>query len=242
MPRIPFDWSELDTDTLYNIFNEAQQQIVGRKLFISEIHKILSKQVKKYLPICVRMTRDPANDPGLVYIGGGYYSDYDKKNKERYIEIVFSYHMFDESITITRYRWVRMCSLFADTILHELIHLRQYRTRKFKSLPGYESTAHLAKQRRDQNYYGHPDEVGAYAFNIACELFERFGYDFSRAKQYIDSNQPTQHKKSTYLRYLTTFDLNHNHKIIKKLKKKVMFYLPYAALGKPFKTPDYLTY
>ena len=40
--------------------------------------------------------------------------------------------------------------------------------------------------------------------------------------------------------YLETFDHDHRHRVIKKLKKKIMYYLPYTTLGKPYKTSDWL--
>ena len=240
MSRTPFNWYSLDREILFDILNGARSQIVGRELLVEELHKILTKQVKKHLPIRVKMQRDASHEPGLLYIGGCYYSDCDRKRKDKFIEVVFSYFMFDRRITLSSYRWSRVCEVFADSILHEIIHMRQYRTRKFKNLPGYESTALLAKTRRNQNYYGHPDEIGAYSFNIACELYEKFGNDRRAVKKYLDGNQGLRTKRSTYLSYLRTFDTNHS--VLKRLKKKVLYYLPYAEIGKPFKSPDYLTY
>jgi hypothetical protein len=41
--------------------------------------------------------------------------------------------------------------------------------------------------------------------------------------------------------YLDTFDHDHDHKVIRKLKKKVVNYIPNAIeLGKPYKTSDWL--
>lgn len=240
MSRKPFNWYSLDREILFDMLNGARNQIVGRELLVEELHKILTKQVKKHLPVRVKMQRDASHEPGLLYIGGGYYSDQDRKRKDKFIEVVFSYFMFDKHLTISAYRWSRVCEVFADTILHEIIHMRQYRTRKFKDLPGYESTALLAKTRRTQNYYGHPDEIGAYSFNIACELYEKFGDDRKAINKYLDSKNVYRTKRSTYLSYLKIFEAN--HPVLKRLKKKVLFYLPYAEIGKPFKSSDYLTY
>lgn len=239
--RKPFNWSQLDRYNLNAMLNKAGASIVGKKLSIAEMHRILSTHIKSHLPIRVKYKEDPGQEPGLIYIGGTYYSDYDRTGK-RQIEVVLSYCLFDEYLTISRARWQRLCSLFADTILHEVVHMRQYRTRKFKSIPGYESTAHLAKQRKDQEYYGDKDEMGAFSFNIACELVDKFGYKPNEIWNYLDSNACKRNKRSTYLRYLKAFDFNHDHKIIRKIKRKIMHQLPYACHGKPFKTSDYLTY
>jgi hypothetical protein len=42
----------------------------------------------------------------------------------------------------------------------------------------------------------------------------------------------------SYLRY---FDNDHKHPVIRRLKRKITHYLPYAELGRPFKTADHLT-
>jgi hypothetical protein len=187
------------------------------------------------------MDSDPTHEAGLVYIGGAYYADHDVEGR-RQIEVVFSYRDTDAVIKVNDTRWRRMCALFADTVLHEIIHMRQYRTREFKLIPGYESTAYSAKHRKEQEYYGHPDEMGAFSFNIACELYSKFGNDFDAIKAYLDSNQIKRCKKATYHRILKTFEWDQTHPVIRSLKKKIIRNLPNAQIGKPFKTNNYLTY
>lgn len=241
MARHPFNWSLLDRQSLYSMLYGLKPSVIGKRLLIKDLQKLLSTHIKSYLPIKVKMVRAADHETGLVYIGGTYYADYDQENR-RHIEIVFSYRTDQKTVILTEGRWSRMCQLFADTILHEIIHMRQYRTREFKLIPGYESIAARAKDRKDQEYYGHPDEMGAFSFNIACEMYDKFGNDFNAIKRYLDSNLPKRSKKATYSKYLKAFDWNHNHPVIRSMKKKIIRNLPYAEIGKPFKTPDYLTY
>ena len=242
MARSKFDWSSLDRSTLYSYMYEARNRIVGKDLTVDEIHRILSNQAKKYLPIKTKMIKTAEQEHGIIYIGGCYYGEDDKRKESRFIEVCFSYFVWDYILNLSDYRWKRLCTVFADTLLHEIIHTKQYRSRRWKDIPGYLSNAHLIKKRKDQNYYGHPDEIGAYAFNIACEIYDRYGSNQQVAQKYLDSNQVLKHKSSSYLRYFKTFDCNHNHVVIKKLKKKVISYLPNTVIGKPFKNSDYLTY
>jgi len=241
--RKDFNWSLLDRDNLYSMLYSIGREFVGKKIAVKELQKLLSTHIKSRLPVkVVRKQNDHKQKPGLVYMGGTYYSDYDKHGYTRSIEIVLSYHPLDDKIKITEYRWTRLCQLFADTILHEVIHMRQYRSRNFKEIPGYESTAYYHKQRVDQEYYGHRDEMGAFSFNIACDMIERFGNDRTTIQKYMDSMQAKKHKKTTYHRYLAAFDWNHNHNIVRRMKKKILHQLDYAAVGKPFKTSNHLTY
>jgi hypothetical protein len=239
--RKPFNWSLLDRENLYSILYELKPCVVGKRLSARTLQKRLSDHIKYYLPIRVRMDSDITHEKGLVYIGGTYYSHHDQ-NGYKQIEVVFSYKSKDATLVLSDHRWDRMCRLFADTVLHEIIHLRQYRTRKFKDIPGYESTAYYAKDRKEQEYYGNKDEMGAFAFNIACEMYDKFGDNFGAAKRYMDSNLPKKSKKSTYSKYLKSFDWNHSHPIIRRMKKKIIRNLPYAEIGKPFRTNDHLTY
>lgn len=241
MSRKPFNWSLLDRENLYTVLYELKPYIVGKSLTIKDLQRLLSEHIKWYLPIRVTLKRDPTHDKGIVYIGGAYYAQYDV-DKCKQVEISFSYATTSKRIKLSDTRWGRMCTLFADTILHEVIHMRQYRTRKFKDIPGYLSTAYYARDRKEQEYYGHPDEMGAFAFNVACELYDKFGDDFDAVKHYLDSNLSKRAKKTCWHKYMKTFDWNHNHPVIRAMKKKIIRNLPYAQLGKPFKTPDHLTY
>lgn len=240
--REPFNWSLLDRSSLYCMLNSLQGQIVNKKLSVAQLQRTLARHIKYYLPIKVSLIRNSKNKKDIVYIGGCYYSDLDKKNRVTPVEIVFSYHTEQTHLKITRYRWVRMCSLFADTVLHEIIHMRQYRSRNFKSIPGYASAAYYAKDRRQQEYYGHSDEIGAFSYNIACDLTNRFGYDIKAIQKYMDGSDYKRHKNSSYYDYLKTFNFNQNHKVIKRMKKKVLSQIDNAIFGKPFRTSDHLTY
>jgi len=216
--------------------------VTNREIPVAQIQKILSSHIRRNLPIRVKNLKDTTTDPGWIYIGGMYYSNIDCKHQSRPIEVNFNYNILDEKIYLTKYRFQRMCRLFADTILHEVVHMRQYRARKFKAIPGYLSTAERAKDRREQEYYGDTDEMGAFSFNIACEMIERFGYDPDTIGQYLASCNARRHKRTSYYRYLKAFNWDTKHKIIRRLRHKVMCQLDNACLGKPFKTNEHLTY
>jgi hypothetical protein len=240
--RESFNWSQLDRTNLYNILYTAGGNIVGQKMSVKLLHKRLSSHIKSCLPVSVRKWQyDHKQDRGFPYMGGSYDSVMDKKGKKKFIEVVLSYHPLDSDARITQYRWTRLCGLFADTILHEMIHMRQYRSRNFKDIPGYESTAYYHKQRLDQEYYGNRDEMGAFSFNIACEMLDKFGYDPVAIRYYMD-NLNARTKRGTFTKFLATFDWNHDHIKVRQMKRKILKQLEYAAIGRPFKTTTHLTY
>jgi hypothetical protein len=240
--RKDFNWSLLTREALFSMLNNIQSKIVGKRLSVEKLHQLMSKHIKAHLPIKVKFDRDPKNDKGFVYVGGTYYSQLDQNNLNRYIEIIFSYNPDQQYFTLSRHRWTRLCILFADTMLHEIVHCRQYRSRKFKAIPGYESTAHYARARKEEEYYGDTDEIGAFAFNIACELYDKFGNNYGEAATYLDTNQYRRHKRTSFYKYMVTFGHNHNHPIIKRIKRKALNQFPNVEIGKPFRTSNYLTY
>jgi hypothetical protein len=236
-----FDWSMLDRHGLTQFLAEISPKLVGQELTNAKFHSIISKHIKSHLPVKVVKRSDVKVDFGYVYTGGLYYSDEDQA-KRKCIEIVFVYNPIIGSVCLTPQKFQRMCALFADTMLHELMHMRQYRRRKFKQIPDYASTAEKTEQRLEQEYLGNPDEIDAYGFNIACELMDKFKGDEQRVIEYLSKDQKgLRRKHNSWRMYLKAFNHDHNHIIIKRIKKKVMRYLPYAELGKPYRSKDWIS-
>jgi hypothetical protein len=237
-----FNWSQLDRETLYSMLYELKSEIVDRRLSIGEITSILSKHIKANLPVKVTSSRHKPVKKGEVWIGGAYHSYYDKEGKSRFIEVELAFPTNANTMKTSLYRWERMCTLFADTVLHEIIHTRQYRARRFKDIPGYESTAYYAKDRREQEYYGHRDEMGAHSFNLAQDMIDKFGFDTRAIKDYLDSPVPKRVRPNGWGRFMKAFDYDHKHPKVRQMKRKILKQLEYASTGKPFKTTNHLTY
>ena len=242
MARQAFNWSLLDRDTLYSMLYELKSEIVDRRLPIGEITSILSKHIKQHIPIKVVSSRFKPVKKGEVWVGGAYYSDYDRLGKKRFIEVELVFPTTANTMKTSSYRWERICSLFADTVLHEIIHCRQYRARNFKDLHGYESTAYYAKDRALQEYYGHRDEMGAHSFNLAQDMIDKFGFDTRAIKEYMDSPIPKRVRPNGWGRFMKAFEYDHTHPKVRQMKHKVMTQLENAYNGKPFKTTNHLTY
>jgi len=241
MMQLPFDWSEITRSNLYSMFYSLNSEIVGKELSPSQIQKRIVKHLKRHLPIKIKKCVYNPTTPGYIFMGGVYYSDKDAKSVPA-IEVNFNYNPTDKKLKLTQYRWKRMAIRFSDVLMHEIIHMRQFRARNFKSLPGYQSTSLLTKERKEQEYYGDRDEMGAFAFNTACELVDRFGYDPNVIGRYLDSDECSRHKNSNWYAYLKAFDWNHNHPIIRRMRNLIMRQLENAYYGKPFKTNNWLLY
>jgi hypothetical protein len=236
-----FDWSTLDRRLIRSFIKKSTKEIVNIPLNPLEFSKKIRKQIRDAgLPIKITTTFNDKTNENDIHVGGLYESYKDKKNS-KFITIILQYNTNDKKIYFSYTKFDRLTTSIADTILHEIIHMRQYRRRNYKSIPGYESFADSGKQRVDQEYYGHDDEIDAYGFNIACILRDQFKSNQNELLNYLNRNlQDKRAKKNSYIDYLKAFDYDHNHPVIKKLKKKIIHYLPYAEIGKPYKTLDWL--
>lgn len=235
-----FDWSQLDRQTIFDIVYTLYDRIVYKQLTVDQLHSKVIRRLKTYFPIKANKKFDSKVQKSWVYVGGAYYSDYDK-DREKSIEIGLYYNPKDKYITMTPRRFARFCTGIADTLLHEIIHMRQFRRRNFKFLPGYQSTASRAKKREEQEYLGDNDELDAYSFNIACELNERFSGHQSHIINYLNASQKGfMPKYNTWRMYLQTFGHDHKHPVLRRVKKRVVYYLPKAAQGKPFRPSEWV--
>lgn len=237
-----FDWFTLNRDNLFDVLYTARASIVGQNLTIPQIHDRLAKTIRNFLPVRVKKEIDAKVLPGWIYIGGAYHSDDDQEGR-KCVTINFAYNSKDQFIKVSGRRFSRMCVGFADTVLHEIIHMRQYRRRNWRVIPDYPSTAKRTAQREEQSYLGCRDEIDAYAFNIACELMDRFDFSEKKVFQYINENRiGTGRKHNSYKMYLKAFSYDHRHPVIKRLKKKVVSYLPQARSGKPYRNSEWINY
>jgi hypothetical protein len=237
-----YDWSALDRELLAEMINFTSGNIVGQSLsptvFSSRIREIL-RFFK--IPVNIKTVYSTKTDKNSVWVGGLYDSMLDKKNATS-ITLCIQYHSSEVTIKATKKVFRRVCLSAADTLMHEIIHMRQYRRRGYKDIPGYNSTAKLARKRNEQVYLGHSDEIDAYSFNIACQLLDKFSRNKKFIVNYLNSDLKDKRLKNDVFRmYLDAFDHDHNHTVIRKLKKKVMNYIPNAMeLAKPYKTSDWL--
>ena len=180
-----FDWSVLNRNSIITLMRTLSSEIVRQPLTVEQFHKKITTLLKKHLPVRVRKAFSPKVDPGFVYVGGCYHSAYDEDYK-KCIEILFQYRAKEKIINLTAKRFSSMCTTIADTLLHEIIHMRQFRRRNFKQLPDYASNAEKSEIREEQEYLGCSDEIDAYGFNIACELMDKFGNNKKQVVNYLN--------------------------------------------------------
>lgn len=235
-----FDWSVLDRSNIFDFLWQISSDIINKPLTVSAFHKKIIGHIRSQIPIRFRKVLDPTHQKGHVYVGATYYSDYDQQRK-KCIELNLGYQQTEKILKLSQLKYKKICLLIADSILHEIMHMRQYRRRNFKVLPEYNSSAEKTEVRKEQIYLGCSDEIDAYGFNIACELHDKFDGNEHQIIRYLNEKQRGKNRvHNSWRMYLHAFGHDHNHKIIKRLKKKVVHYLPAARRGKPYRNNDWI--
>jgi len=216
--------------------------IIKKELSIDVFHKMITNHIKKLAPVKCRKYKNVHENVNWVYIGGMYHGDLDKDRK-KCIELIFEYSFLDPNLYISINKYKSICKLIADTLLHEIIHMKQYRSRRFKILANYRSNSSIDYIRREQEYLGCPDEMDAYSFNIACELKDHFEGNVSKIKKFLNQTKLERKKISpSWNKYVRAFEKNYDHPIIQKLKKKIIKYLPMANIGKPYRRNNWINH
>jgi hypothetical protein len=71
---------------------------------------------------------------------------------------------------------------------------------------------------------------------------DTFNNDIPQVIEYLNLDQKGSRKIfNTWRMYLRAFDYDHDHPIIKRVKKKVIRYLPLAEIGKPYRNQDWIS-
>ena len=148
----------------------------GKTLTRPEIVRKISKVVNLY---DVRFKgKDSIAVLGNTFdISGIYDSELDFEDKPAIgIELVFPEYkkqfLLDES-DFTEEHWLALSIDVASVIGHEYVHMRQARRRHFNEGRNYKSTSKNIIFKEQQEYYGTPDEVDAYAYTLAVSLINQ---------------------------------------------------------------------
>jgi hypothetical protein len=154
----------------------------------------------------------------IVTIGGQY------DEEEEAVALYLVFHPKDKTVALTFDYWKWLRKEIGDALQHEFIHKKQATSRHFDAealIGGSEYTKKNATP--DQQYYGKPDEIEAYASNAATELKRAYG---RRAKIMLKNpfDKNVRDKVPTFDTYWNAF-ATMDSPVVKKLLKKTYQYL-----------------
>lgn len=151
------------------------------------------------------------------------------------IEIFLTYSVQSKRVRITSKMWKTLKFELSQVLQHELIHRQQcYHIQVPKedwedhACKVYASKASVPAKKTAQEYFGNTEEIEAHAHCIMMEL-EHYAprtdpYKFLRFPKKVQ----TRHSP-TLKDYLETFDYDMKHPAIRRLFKKIVYWIEYEA-------------
>lgn len=164
----------------------------------------------------------PAVDSGSMNLGAYYDPENDEDEEGHIIELQLAFSPKDKTVKWSEEGKEYFIHQLADALKHEMLHAYQHRNRDFH--PGRDGY-----DQRDSNYeyMTRPDEIEAYAMNIADELVRKAGKD--GALQLLRMAGKTAQFKDemgnflspNLMAYFAMFDWRADHPVMKRLLKRI---------------------
>lgn len=198
----------------YENISKWATTLVGKQITPHSLVKRLGIHLNKHHPVTVSFFRvnDTVLSPGDFTIGAEYDPNLDEEKRKQFRISLIINHPKQSPWHITTEIVDRLVIDLVEALVHEYRHQHQYRSRKYIMNKIYVSKHSNVNVKEDQEYLGMPDEVDAYAANIAARFFI-LEYKLNTIES-MDLEQ-----------YLGTF--GHAHPVVRKLLKKVAKNLSY---------------
>ena len=205
-------------DQVREVCADLEQTVIGQVYSVNDLIDCVGHFVARRFRVSVLHAQALEVEPTEININAFYDAERDERKKPS-IEIIMVTNPTDEYIILDNDSWALFVTRLADSLAHEMIHMQQSRARDFLFVE------HRLKRNIaiDENllYLSNPDEIAAYAYNIATEL-----------KEYDNPIQKLRNPKAVTIvdsvnlwAYINAFAQNLSNPVIKKLLKKVYKYL-----------------
>tara|TARA_X000000950_G_C13915632_1_gene660864 strand:- start:1316 stop:2020 length:705 start_codon:yes stop_codon:yes gene_type:complete len=190
------------------------------------IAKKLEQTLKQFGVDEVKVITSKEVDSGDMNMNAAYDPHDDEDGFDPFsIDLVFS--VKDKNLEFTKDGIANIRDRVLDALEHEMIHMRQYRSRSFVRQRDYKTKDKEPDVKRAKEYLGNDDEIEAFAKNISAELLRK--RDKQTAIDLLRKVTQTAGLKDelgyllspNLLGYLAVWGFNTKHPVIKKLLKKV---------------------
>lgn len=154
---------------LSNWITPLINQSIEPRLFARRLHRFLNKWHPIRLKLIIEIENLEIDD---FTIGAEYDPDLDQQRKKQIIINFFINHPKNMPWLITNDVAERFTIELVEALVHEYQHQHQYRSRRYRLHKEYFVSEHSdLKIKNEQEYLGNPDEVDAYAANIAARIW-----------------------------------------------------------------------
>jgi hypothetical protein len=202
---------QLNPTVEYKHISEWIGTLIDLKLTPRQFARQLSTHLNKYYPVKVKVYHtDSQLDPGDFTIAAEYDPSLDENDQLHFFIDLIINHPNHIPMTITHDFADRFIIEMVESMVHEHQHQHQYRSRGHITNRCYTSHHMDSKIRKDQEYLGKPDEIDAFAANIAARFF--------LLEDKLNTIKPIESLdlKQYYLIF------GPQHKVVKRLLKKIV--------------------
>lgn len=201
------------------IMDEIKPFIVNQCMVIDELIQDLGVFLGRRFNIDVKHAEASQVDQNDIELNGYYDGGLDEAG-DIPIEIYLVTNPMQDVVLIDSAGFDLIARKIADTLSHEVIHMQQYRARDFLEVETIEYTEFDDEEEENRWYLSSPDEINAYAYNIANELLDRHSYP--QVLEKLNKVKDIAIEDSVNLwAYVQAFSKDVNHPVLRKLIKKV---------------------
>ena len=213
-PKI-YEQVELPTrGQVRNICNDLKIEIVDQIFSINDLVDRVGHFIARRFRVSVLHAQAWEVEPTELNLNAFYDPERDEKQKPS-IELILVTNPNDTHLILDQELWDLFVNRLADSLAHELIHMYQARTRNFLYVE------HQARRniQIDDNlvYLSDPDEIDAYAYNIATELREHP----NPLSKLINPAAVSVNDSINLWAYIQAFSKDLKNPVVKKLLKKI---------------------
>jgi len=194
----------------------------------------IANHLKRLIGDTTIVSVNRTNEVDTNHIGlMAYYDPDEDEDEEKPFELVLNFNRNDKQVIMDINSWREFASQVIEFLQHEIIHQHQYRSRDFIHNKPYRSTATDPTIKQAQEYQGNPDEVEAYAHNLASELLRKTRGNTDQVLRLLRNFSNTAMSRDqagkllspTLFGYFKDFGFNTQHPVLKSLMKKTYQYL-----------------
>lgn len=192
----------------YQLLSDWIVGLIGKHISPKTLARRLSKHLNQRHAVRVKLHyNDVMLDPDDFTIGAEYDSESDCQGKKHFIINLIINHPKHVPWEITPKLAHSFVLEMTEALVHEYQHQYQYRQRRHILNRSYTSRNKDSTVKQDQEYLGHPDEIDAYAANIAARFY---------ILKKLNNNTTESLDLQQYYKVFTP-----NHPVVKRLLKKI---------------------
>lgn len=202
-----------------DILDDIKPFIVNQFYSVDELIQDLGVFIGQRFNIDVKHAEATQVDQNDIELNGYYDGGLDEFGDVP-IEIYLVTNPMQDVMIIDEEGFDAIARKIADTLSHEVIHMQQYRARDFLEVEKIEYNEFEDEGEENRWYLSSPDEINAYAYNIANELLDKNSLPVVMEK--LNKLKDISIEDSINLwAYVQAFEQNTNHPVLKRLIKKV---------------------